>query len=85
MALFSTRTLGLLIAGTGVAHFVAPEAFVGITRAAFPDDTDEWVTRNGATETALGLAMTIGATRKLGVAGLLGYLGWLGYNAAQNA
>ena len=83
MGLFSTGTLGFVIAATGAAHFVAPEAFAGITKAAFPEDTATWVLRNGATETAVGLAMMAPPTRKLGVAALAGYLGWLGYNAAN--
>ena len=84
MALFSARKIGLGLAATGIAHFVAPDAFVGITKAAFPTDTEEWVKRNGATETALGVALLLPKTRKLGVVGLLGYVGWLGFNA-QNA
>ncbi len=83
MGLLSTGTVGFAIAATGAAHFVVPEAFAGITQAAFPEDTATWVLRNGATETAVGLAMMAPPTRKLGVAALLGYLGWLGYNAAN--
>ena len=83
MGLLSTGKLGFVIAATGAAHFAAPEAFAGITKSAFPEDTDAWVLRNGATETAVGLAMMLPPTRKLGVAALLGYLGWLGYNAAN--
>jgi len=81
MALFSARKIGLGLAATGIAHFVAPDAFVGITKSAFPNDTEEWVKRNGATETALGVAILLPKTRKLGVLGLLGYVGWLGFNA----
>lgn len=83
MALFSLGKVGLLIAGTGVAHFVVPDKFEEITKQAFPDDTAAWVQRNGATEVALGAALMIPKTRKLGLLGLLGYGGWLGYNAAN--
>ena len=83
MALISTGKLGFVLAATGVAHFVVPDAFEGLTKAAFPQNTAEWITRNGATETAIGTAMMLGPTRKLGVLGLLGYVGWLGYNAAN--
>lgn len=85
MGLLSTGKLGFLVAATGAAHFVAPEAFESVTKAAFPDDTAAWVLRNGATETAIGLAMMLKPTRKLGVLALFGYGGWLGYNAASAA
>lgn len=86
MALLSTRRIGLLVAGLGAAHLAAPDAFTEITKVAFPENTKDWVMRNGATETAIGLAMSLNRTRKLGVLALLGYTGWLGYNAvnAQN-
>ena len=83
MALFTARKIGLGLAATGIAHFVAPDAFVGVTKSAFPNDTEEWVKRNGATETALGAALLLKKTRKLGVLGLLGYVGWLGFNASN--
>ncbi|WP_375484178.1 hypothetical protein [uncultured Jatrophihabitans sp.] len=83
MGLLSTGRVGFVVAATGAAHFVAPEAFASITEAAFPDDTATWVLRNGATETAVGLAMMAPPTRKLGVAALLGYVGWLGYRVAN--
>jgi uncharacterized membrane protein len=86
MALLSTGKIGLLIAATGAAHFAAPEAFEEVTKLAFPNDTKDWVMRNGASEVAIGAAMMLPKTRKLGVLSLLGYTGWLGYNAvnAQN-
>jgi uncharacterized membrane protein len=83
MALLSTGKLGFLVAGLGVAHFAAPAAFEEVTKAAFPENTQDWVMRNGATETAIGMAMMLKPTRKLGVLGLLGYTGWLGYNAVN--
>ncbi len=83
MALLSAGKFGLGLAATGLAHFAAPDAFVGVTKSAFPEDTDAWVKRNGATETALGLALMLPKTRRLGKLGLLGYVGWLGFNAAN--
>ena len=85
MALFTAPKIGLALAASGIAHFAAPDAFVGITKSAFPSDTEEWVKRNGATETALGLALLLPKTRKLGKLGLLGYVGWLGFNASNAA
>jgi uncharacterized membrane protein len=76
--------LGLLVAATGVAHFATPETFEPLTKAAFPADTREWVYRNGATEFAIGTALVLGRTRRLGILGLLAYLGFLGSRAAAN-
>lgn len=69
--------IGLALAATGAAHFAVPETFEQVSKPVFPDDTREWVMRNGATEVALGLALLPKRTRKLGVVGLLGYTGWL--------
>jgi uncharacterized membrane protein len=86
MALLSTGKVGFLLAALGTAHFALPDAFEGVAKVAFPENTKDWVLRNGAAETAIGVAMMLKPTRKLGVLGLLGYTGWLGYNAvnAQN-
>jgi uncharacterized membrane protein len=83
MALLSTGKIGFLVAAVGAAHFAAPDKFEELTRVAFPVDTKNWVVRNGAIEIAIGSAMMIKPTRKLGVLALLGYAGWLGYNAAN--
>ena len=85
MALFSARKFGLLLAATGAAHFAAPQAFEEITKVAFPEDTDQWIKRNGATEIAIGTALMVKPTRKLGLLGLLGYGGWLGWSAVNAA
>jgi uncharacterized membrane protein len=77
--------LGLLVAGVGAAHFVAPEAFEDVTKIAFPQETDKWVLRDGASEVLIGSLMVLKPTRKLGVVALLGYAGWLGYNATNAA
>lgn len=78
-----TGKLGFLVAAVGAAHFAVPDKFEELTKQAFPSDTAEWVKRNGAAETAIGVAMMLRPTRKLGVLALLGYTGWLGYNAAN--
>jgi uncharacterized membrane protein len=83
MALLSAGKVGFLLTALGAAHFAAPEAFEEVTKVAFPDDTKDWVVRNGAAEAAIGVAMMLKPTRKLGVLGLLGYTGWLGYNAVN--
>lgn len=75
---------GLALAATGAAHFVVPAAFRGISRMAFPKDTDTWIKRNGATELALGLALATERGRKAGAAGLAAYGAFLASRAAAN-
>lgn len=83
MGLFSSGKVGFVLAATGVAHFVAPDVFTDVTKLAFPNDTADWVQRNGATETAIGLALMTPFLKKAGKVSLVGYLGWLGYNAVN--
>lgn len=87
MSLFSLRTAGVLLAGVGASHFVAPEVYQPLTAPLFPEDTQGWIYRNGATELAIGLALATGKRplRRIGLAGLAGYLGWLGVNAVKNS
>lgn len=84
MALFSTARTGFVLAATGAAHFAKPEVFEQLTKSAFPEDTRNWVYRNGATELGIGLAMMGRKTRKLGVLALLGYVGFLGSRAVAS-
>jgi uncharacterized membrane protein len=84
MALKPIPLLGALIAATGAAHFAKPDTFEQISKAAFPKDTKDWVARNGASEVAIGLAMIVKPTRKLGGLALLGYAGWLGARVMAN-
>ncbi|WP_026413547.1 hypothetical protein [Actinomadura oligospora] len=82
------RKAGIALAATGAAHFAAPKMFEPISRAGFPRDTQAWIKRNGATEVALGLALTTKRTRKIGAVGVAAYFGWLGARVAyhrQNA
>jgi uncharacterized membrane protein len=75
---------GLALAGTGVAHFVRPELFEDITKAAFAGDTRQHTYTNGGLETAIGLGIAVQKTRKLAVVGLLVYGAYLGANIARN-
>ncbi|MDT5148883.1 MAG: hypothetical protein QOI01_616 [Mycobacterium sp.] len=75
---------GLVLAGTGVSHFVRPQAFEGITVSAFPRDTRKHIYVNGGIETAIGLGFAARKTRKLAVVGLLAYGAYLGANIARN-
>ncbi|MCW2904720.1 MAG: putative secreted protein [Streptosporangiaceae bacterium] len=81
MAVFSLRNAGVLLAATGAAHFAVPKRFEAVTALAFPENTGQWVYRNGATELALGLALAVPRTRKLGAAGVAAYTAWLGTRA----
>ncbi len=78
------RLAGLLLAGTGAAHFAAPHVFDPLSKAAFPENTRQWTYRNGATEIALGLALTTKKTRLLGLAGAAGYTYWLAGRVRAN-
>ncbi len=53
------RAAGIVLAATGAAHFAAPKAFEPISRLPFPQDTQAWIKRNGATELALGVALAV--------------------------
>ena len=75
---------GVALAGTGVAHFVSPQLFEGITKPAFPKDTERHIKTNGGIETALGVALLVPKTRKLAVLGSLGYVAYLAGNAIRN-
>lgn len=75
---------GLALAGTGIAHFVQPQLFEGITVAAFPRDIRQHIYTNGGIETAIGLGLAVRKTRKLAVVGLLAYGAYLGANISRN-
>ena len=77
--------IGVLVAATGAAHFIVPDVFKQLTAPYFPEDTAQWVQRNGATELGLGLALIVKPTRRLGFLGLLGYLGFLGSRVAARS
>lgn len=75
---------GLGLAGIGLAHFVKPDAFESATAMAFPDNTQQHISIDGAAETLLGLGLVLPKTRKLAAVGLLGYGGYLAANVLKN-
>ncbi|CRK56040.1 hypothetical protein [Alloactinosynnema sp. L-07] len=79
-----SRLLGISLALTGAAHFVVPKAFESVSRMAFPEETGRWIKRNGATELAIGLALTADRTRTAGAVGLVAYGAWLGSRLLKN-
>lgn len=75
---------GLSMTGAGLAHFVKPELFEGITKGAFPNDTARHIQINGGIETAIGVGLLAPKTRKLAVLGTVGYAVYLAGNALRN-
>ncbi|VEG51464.1 membrane protein [Mycolicibacterium aurum] len=75
---------GLALAATGVSHFVAPQVYEGITKAAFPTNTRQHVYIDGAVETAVGLGLAVQRTRKIAVVGLVVYLLYMMGNVVRN-
>lgn len=80
----AVRILGLLLAATGLAHFVRPAAFQTLTESAFSGDIRRHTYINGGIETALGVGLVAPKTRKPAVAGLIGYGAYLGAAVARN-
>lgn len=77
------KLIGLGVAGTGLAHFVVPQAFESITKLAFPENTREWTYANGASETLIGLALSNSRSRVYGLIGVVAYVGFLGRRVVQ--
>ena len=76
--------IGIVLAATGLAHFVKPALFEPITAQAFPNNTDRYLQINGSIETALGVGLAVRQTRKLALVGVVGYVAYLVTNAARN-
>lgn len=77
------RALGIVLAGSGVAHFIAPRLFVLISKPFFPVETRRSVVVNGAAETAIGLTLIDRRTRVLGLVGVIAYVLYLGDSSVQ--
>ena len=75
---------GLSLAGAGVAHFIRPALFEGITKSAFPRDTARHIKTNGGIETAIGVGLLVPKTRRLAVLGSVGYVAYLAVNSVRN-
>ena len=78
------KIVGVALAGAGVAHFIRPELFDGVTGQAFPRDTRNHVYIDGGIETAIGLGLTTRKTRPLAIIGLIGYGAYLAGNVVRN-
>ena len=75
---------GILLAVTGLSHFVAPHLYEDLTKAAFPTNTRQHVYIDGGIETAVGIGLAVRKTRKLAVIGLIAYLAYMLGNVARN-
>ena len=75
---------GLVLAGSGVTHFIAPQLFESITKVAFPRDTARHIKVSGTVETALGVGLVVPKTRKLAAIGSLAWVGYLAANVIRN-
>lgn len=76
--------VGLILAAAGLSHFVAPQIYEGMTKAAFPTNTRQHVYIDGGIETAVGLGLAFQKTRKLATVGLIAYLAYLVGNVLRN-
>ncbi|ALG83266.1 hypothetical protein [Gordonia phthalatica] len=74
---------GAGLSATGLAHFVAPDMFRGITAPAFPNNTDQMLKVNGGIETVVGALIAVPRTRKAGLIGLGLYGAHLAGNMAK--
>lgn len=79
----AAKVAGLTLAATGLSHYVAPQLYEGMTKAAFPENTRTHVYIDGGIETAVGLGIAARKTRKLALAGLVAYLLYLGGNVVR--
>ena len=79
-----SRLPGLAVATVGLTHFVRPDAYDSITRAAFPDDVRRHTYIDGGIETLIGLGLTAPRTRKAALVGLAAYAGFLGVSILRN-
>src|SRR6185437_16319022 len=82
LAAHSRLSTGLIVTGTGLAHFAFPDYFEPINAVAFPERPREFTYINGGVETVLGLALlSLRArmlTKVLGVAYAFHLLGNVG-------
>jgi uncharacterized membrane protein len=78
------RGAGVVLAAIGLSHFARPQAFESITAAAFPDNTHRHTLIDGGIETALGVGLIAGPTRKFALAGLVAYTVYLVASVVRN-
>ncbi|AMU78143.1 hypothetical protein [Mycobacteroides abscessus] len=71
------QVFGIGLAGTGAAHFVAPQPFEFVAKGLFPQDTRRWVYQNGVVELFLGLTLAHRRTRIVASVGFIAYLVFL--------
>lgn len=77
------KIAGLTLAATGLSHYVVPQLYEGMTKAAFPTNTRTHVYVDGGLETAVGLGIAAQKTRKVALVGLVAYLIYLTGNVVR--
>ncbi|GED96648.1 hypothetical protein [Gordonia crocea] len=70
--------IGWVLIVSGLLHFAVPRPFRAISKPLFGKKTSTYVKINGASEAAIGLALTTKQTRVAGLAGLAAYGVYLG-------
>ena len=78
------KATGVLVAATGLSHFVRPALFESATKSAFPENTLQHTYIDGGIETAIGLGLISRKTRRMAIIGLIGYGAYLAGNVARN-
>ncbi|GAA1195275.1 putative membrane protein [Kitasatospora gansuensis] len=66
MSTRSAKLLSGLLLGAGVAHFVVPRQFDAIVPRALPGTPRQWTYASGVAELAVGAAVALPRTRRVG-------------------
>ena len=74
----------MALAAIGLSHFARPQAFESITAAAFPNNVHRHTLIDGGIETAIGVGLIAGQTRKFALAGLIAYTVYLVASVVRN-
>jgi uncharacterized membrane protein len=68
----SARRLALFLAGSGVLHFLVPKFYDPMIPTQLPGPARSWTLGSGIVEIAVGAAVAVPRTRRLGALGALG-------------
>jgi len=79
----AARVAGLILTGTGAAHFLTPDTFESLLRPVFPLNTRWHVYVNGVKETLLGLGIVASRTRRVALVAVVVHVIRLARNATR--